>query len=119
MRNPFKRHPICPGCGKRHESVSAAIEAVVEEAVALVTACPPGTFPRLQAAIMRAFEEDEKAHGPIVPSPAKEERTEREAYEAETGLPYPEDKTVDPIDAEVAKFVAQMDQYPTAEEPER
>lgn len=106
MRNPFKRLPLCPGCGKRHESVNPLIEAVVAEAVLLVTMYPPGTFPRLQVAIARAVDADEKAHGPVVPPPAKPE-------------PVTPAAPIDPIEAEVAKFVRQLDEYPTAEEPKR
>lgn len=113
MRNPFHRRPVCPGCGKRHASVNPAIEAVVEAAVALVTSYPPGTFPRLQVAIMRAVEADEKAHGPAVPPPAKPEPVKSWQDPSATAAP------VDPIDAEVAKFVRQLDEYPTAEEPKR
>lgn len=106
MRNPFKRLPVCPGCGKRHESVNPLTEAIVEEAVLLVTSFPPGAFPRLQAAIMRAVEADEAAHGPAVPPPAK----------AEPPAPAP---PVDPIDAEVAKFAALLAETPDGEEPKR
>ncbi|WP_036959222.1 hypothetical protein [Promicromonospora kroppenstedtii] len=103
MRNPFHRHPVCPGCGKRHESLNPAMEVIVAEAVALVTAYPPGTFPRLQLAITAAVAADERAHGSIVPPPPAEPETPA--------------APVDPIEAEVAKFVAQLDEYPTAEEP--
>lgn len=109
MRNPFaRRHPECPDCGERHRPPTPeeqrARTAIVNEAVALVTAFPPGAFPRLQAAIMRAVELDERTNGPLP-----------RGGEVPAQTPEP----VDPIDAEVAKFVAEMDKYPTAEEPER
>lgn len=100
--------------------LDAAKTRIVTEAVAIVVANPPGTFPALQHAITRAVQLDVVVNGPLpgqpTPPPAPAKRAEREAVLPD-GTPAPPEP-ID-IEAEVAAFRAELDSYPSAEEPKR